>query len=544
MLSVLTKGVALLLMIGTFFSGGTPAPQSPAPAPTETVIRYPLTEEFVTLDPALLTDVNSQVGATHLFEGLVRMTAAGPVPGMAERWEVLADGTQYRFYLRDGLRWSNGDPLTADDFVYAWTRVLDPKLAAGYAFDLYPLKGGEAFNNVDPRNPAQYDAAKSALGVKALDARTLEVTLEAPAPYFLGLTGYTTYLPVPKRLVERDPSAWANRPESLVSNGPFKLATWERGKQATMIKNPYYWNRAAVKVDRLLFPVVYDPGTAVAMFEAGELDAARVSPYAKVGQIPERQRSAGPIFTSYYYLFNTTVKPFDDPRVRRALALSLDRKELLAALHAENRPLYAVVPGGAPDALPGSDFRTVGGDLFHEDLAEARRLLAEAGYPNGQSFPAVELTFNIGEIHQSIAEIAIATWRQNLGITSIKAVPVEFKALLDRRMKGAFTLARGGWSGDYPDAMSFLDLWVTGGALNDAGYANPEFDGLIKRAKSTDDQQVRLQAMHEAESLLIRDMPVLPLYESMNTYLQSPKVTGLYWDPRGGVDFTFAQITQ
>lgn len=546
MQSLLAKGLALLLMVGGLFPGSKSAPQpqtSAKPTPVTVSgpsIRYGVLGEFESFDPVNLWDSNAQVATTQLFEGLVRMTAKGPVPGMAERWEVSTDGITYRFYLREGLRWSNGDPLTTSDFVYAWERALNQLLAPDYDGDLYLIKGADALRAIDPRQTTAYAAARKALGVNALDARTLEVTLETPAPYFLGLTAYGSFRPVPKRVVEANPDGWAMQPEKLVSNGPFTLASWD-WDQAVFVKNPYYWNQSAVKLESLVMWNAPDQNTALKAFEVGELDVLNVSPVVDTTWLPKEARSTGPLFRSTYFDFNTTVKPFDDPRVRRALALSLDRKALLAKGVATNRPLYGVVPTGAPGATPEMDFRTTTGNLLREDVAEARRLLAEAGYPDGKGFPSVELLTNPAGVNEAVALAAQQSWQQNLGI-SVKVTVIDFTQLLKRRQEGKFSIYRIGWSGGELDAVDFLNLWASTNTANVTGYSNPAFDALIERAKATGDQHVRVELMRQAETLLLRDMPSIPLYETMGNYLQAPKVTGLYWHPQMGVDFTGAAI--
>lgn len=541
---LLPKGLALLLLFASFFTGGTPAsvPTPTPPVTGERLIRASLSSEPASLDPALATDTGTATVLTNLFEGLTRDAGYGPFPALAERWEIDAAGTTYTFHLREGLRWSNGDPLTAEDFVYAWTRVLDPKIASPYAFQLSYIKGGLAFSESDPHNPAAYEAAKAALGLKAPDARTLVVTLEAPTPYFAALTSTATLQPVPRRLVETNPD-WAARADQFVANGPYKLVEWD-ATRLVMVKNPTYWNAQVVAVDRLIFPIIPDVPTAVNLFNAEELEFVPQPDEATVAELGlKAYYRSTPAFATNYYIFNLSAKPFDDVRVRRALSLALDRKALVQSQGWTNEPLRAIVPMGAPDGPMGFDFRMDGGDLLTEDLNEARRLLAEAGYPNGQGFPEVRFIVNDSMQVQKGAERVVAMWRERLGITSVNLIKMPFRDLLSQRTTGRFGIARGSWIGDYRDPMTFLELWVTGSPMNVAHYTNPEFDRLIQRAKAASEPSVRMKAMHEAEALLMREMPAIPLYQSMNTYLQSPKLSGgLFYNPLGSIDFTFAQL--
>lgn len=532
--------VALLMLLSTLLTSTAP---SSTPAPREVLVNARLTADFTTLDPARAVDTDSIVGLTHLFEGLVRNTPAGPAPGLAESWESRLGGSVYIFTLRPNLRWSNGDPLTADDFVYAWTRMLDPKVASPYAYELYPIVGAAAFNTADPESK-EYVGRKLVLGIQALGPRTLRVALERPMPDFPALTGYPSYLPVPRQVVEATPAGedWAALPTRVVGNGPFKVSDRVVGALTVLVKNPQYWNYDAVQIDRVHLRVLPDNDFALKMFERGELDLLSESPSTDLSRFSTAERTTAPLFTNAYLAFNLTAKPFDDPRVRRALALAVDRKALVGATGSVNRPLYAIVPSGAPDLLPGTDFRATGGDLFREDLTEAKRLLAEAGYPGGKGFPAVELLTSVNSLNRQVLAEVIKSWERNLGITSIRPLEVDFRTFMERKRQGQFAIARGGWIGDYPDALTFLETWVTGDSFNDSRYSNPEFDALMTQAHWNSVQRVRIEAMHKAEAILLREMPAIPLYEVMGNYLQSPRLTGVYWHYRSGFDLTGAGI--
>jgi oligopeptide transport system substrate-binding protein len=530
----LLQGMAIVMALSVLAGCGGAKSTAPA-AKAEKVIRFNVGADFRSIDPGLSSDTTSGYATDQLFEGLVRTTAKGAAPGQAERWEISPDGLTYTFHLRANAKWSNGDPVTAEDFAYAWTRALDPKLGAEYAYQLYYIKNGEAFNTGK--------AKAEDLGIKVIDAKTLQVTLEAPTPYFLDLTAFTTLQPVPKKVVEANPD-WAHKAETLVTNGPFKLQSWEPKKQAVLVKNPDYWNAENVKIDRVVFEMIEDASTALQLFENGQLELMFNPPAAEIPRLQQEQKlKLAPLYNTYYYELNTTAKPFDDVKVRRALALAIDREAIVSNVTKLNQqPAYAFVPPGSADEKAGTDFRTVGGDLFKADLAEAKRLLAEAGYPDGKNFPAIELIYDSNQNHKMLTEAVIEMWRKNLGITSIKATNMEQKVLFDRRSKGDFVLARSGWYGDYADPMTFMDMYVTGGGNNNARYANPAYDALIKRAKATADQGVRMKAMHEAERLLVNDMPIIPLYYGVSPYLLSEKVKGIYVSPLGKIDLATATV--
>lgn len=521
--------------------GSTPTQQK------EKVLRYNAGTDFRSLDPALATDLVAFDVINAVSEGLVRDTEKGIVPGLAKEWQELDGGTKYVFTLRDGIKWSNGDPITADDFVYSWQRTLDPRTGAEYAYQMYYVKGGEALNSVkvkdNPNADKDIEAALKNLGVKALDPKTLEVTLEAPTPYFVGLTAFVTLLPVSKKAVTANKD-WAIKPETYVGSGPFKLTKWSAKQELVVEKNPNYWDAANIKLDKIVYYMVEEQATSLNMWETDQIEMMDSPPPAELARLKkENKLKAVPSYGTYYYFFNTQVKPFDDARVRKALALALDRKAIVDNVTRGGQvPAFAFVAPGSPDADGKTDFRKVGGDLFKEDLAEAKRLLADAGYPDGKGFPETTFIYNTNETHKAIGEAVIEMWKQNLGITSFKMQNTEWKVVLDQRTKGDYQLARAGWYGDYLDAMTFIDLMMTTSGNNDAKYSNSKFDDLVKKAKSTSDQKVRMESMHAAEKILIEDMPVLPLYYYVNLYLQKENVSGVYRNALGVKDFKFADV--
>jgi oligopeptide transport system substrate-binding protein len=528
---------------------GTTTTETPK---TEKVLRYNAGSDFKSLDPAIMTDLVAFTAVNHLMEGLTRATKDGLKPALAAKWDILENGTKFVFTLRDGIKWSNGDPITAEDFVYAWQRALDPETASEYAYQLYYIKGGEKLNTIakkdkdgkeNPNYAKEIEEAKKALGVVAKDAKTLEVTLEAPTPYFLELTSFPTLLPVNKKVVSANKD-WAAKPETYISSGPYKMEKWEAKSKLVMVKNPNYWNKDAVKIDKLEYSMIEEKATALQLWESGQLDVIDAVPGAETPRlVKEGKMKFAPSYSTYYYFLNTTKKPFDDPRVRKALAYAIDRKAITENVTKRgDKPAYALVPPGSMDPAAGKDFRDAGGDLFKEDVAAAQKLLADAGYPGGKGFPEVEFIYNTDETHKAIIEAILEMWKKNLGITSIKAVNMDWPTVLKRRQSGDYQMARGGWTGDYLDAMTFMDLYVTNGGNNDAKWSNKEVDELIKTAKSTGDQKVRMEAMHKAEKIYMDEMVIIPIFFRTNPYLDSPKVSGIYRNALGVTDFTYADI--
>jgi oligopeptide transport system substrate-binding protein len=532
-----------LLITALFLLGGC-AGQKPSEqdqgkedvTPQEAVLIYNLSAEPETLDVAMATGKLEATVQMAMFEGLTRLDEnSQPVPAMAESWVISDDGLVYTFHLREA-KWTNGDPVTAHDFEYAWKRLLAPETGAGYAYQCFYVKNGEKYN--------AGEVSADEVGVKALDDYTLEVILEAPTPYFLSLTAFPNLYPVNRAVVEANPD-WHAKVETLVSNGPFKIEKWEHHQKIELVKNPDYWDAEAIKLDRIIMTMVESATTELSMFEAGQIDIAESPPLEEIGRLLEEGiATIYPELATYYYLFNVEKKPFDDPRVRKAFAMSIDRQALIDNVtQARQKPAYAVVPYGLPDVMPGDDFREKGGDCFQEDIAKAKELLAEAGYPDGKGLPEIKVLINTHEAHQKIAEALMEMWKQNLGISNISLANQEWGIYLNSMQSGDFQLTRAGWSGDYTDAMSFLDMWTTGNGNNLTNWGNPEYDRLIKEAKSNSDPAVRIKAMHEAERILMEDMPVIPIYFYTNVNMYKPWIKGVIVPMVGGYqEFRWAYI--
>ncbi|HEY8464390.1 MAG TPA: peptide ABC transporter substrate-binding protein [Bacillota bacterium] len=503
------------------------------------IISYNLAAEPETLDPAKSTGLSEARVQYACFEGLAVYGPNDlPQPGAARKWTVSPDGKTYTFYLRENAKWSNGDPVTAADFEYAWKRLLDPKTAANYASNLYYVKNGAEYNTGKIKDPAQ-------VGIYARDPLTLVVELKAPCSYFPALTIHPSLYPVNRKVVEANPDKWAGTPQTYVTNGPFKLVNWVHHEKLEFVPNPYYWNRSKVKLDKLICYTIEEQSTGLTMFETGQLDLLDELPRQEIPRLEaEGQIKYSSSINTYYYLFNTKKAPFNDIRVRKALTLAIDRGQLIKYItKAGEKPALGFVPYGIPDAEPQSMFREIGGSYFKDgDLAQAKRLLAEAGYQNPEQFPTIEILYNTSETHKLIAEAIQEMWSKNLKI-KVTLTNQEWKVYLQSREQGNFQVARAGWVGDYVDPMTFLDLWVSDNGNNFSGWSNPNYDQLIALAKQTADTKKRLQILHQAEKLLMDEMPIAPIYFYTRPYLIQEWVQGVRYTSVGYVDFSNAFVT-
>lgn len=514
----------VLAVLMTFNLAGCGGNKSRETAPkVAQLVRYNVCAEPETLDPALSTGLPESTVITNMFEGLVRYGPDNEIkPGIAREWTISPDGLVYTFKLRES-KWSNGEPLTAEDFVYAWLRALNPETAAEYAYQLFYIKGAEEYNSGKGK--------PDDVAIKALDDLTLEVTLRAPAPQFLGLTAFPVLFPVNPG-VDRESKDWPKVMEKYVVNGPFKPVRWEHNQKIELVKNDQYWDARNVQLEKLDIYLIENIDTGYNMYMTGQLEFQDEVPTQELAKLKAKNEVRFfPDASVYFYRFNVTQKPFNDPRVRKALAMAVNRRELVDKVtQAGQIPAFAFVPFGFKDA-DGKDFRQNGGNqFFREDLAEAKRLLAEAGYPEGRGFPRVNILTNTHAGHQKLAQAIQQMWKQNLGI-EVGVTNQEWKVYLDAMDTLDYDICRSGWSPDYLDPMSFVDMFVTGGGNNDTGWSNKEYDALVARANATGDQQVRMEAMHRAEGILMREMPVMPLYFYTNPGLIRDNLKGVLVPP-------------
>lgn len=471
------------------------------------------------LDPNKISESSGNQIAMNLFEPLLNYARgnSAPTPGVAQRYEVSADGLTYTFYLRNSARWTNHRTVTAHDFVYSWERGLNPATASRNAQLLWYVRGAKAYNQGQSRD-------FSTVGVRAQDDLTLIVELEAPTPFFPQLVCYIAYAPVPRETIEQHRENWT-RPENMVVNGPFRLTEWAPRNRIVMKKNDTYWDAANVRLAGAIAIHTESEDTAFQLYESGAVHwTPAVVPAEKIPLLMRDGRAdfhIDPIMCVSYYLLRMDKAPFDNPAVRRAFNMAIDKKRLVDhVLRAGQQPATNLVP---PMFEPTTGYKSVPGDDFDPD--RAKTLLAEAGYPNGAGLPAIEMVFNTFEGNRLIGELVQRNLKEVLGV-EITLINMEWKSLLQTLQRGDFHFGRGGWCADYPDPMTFLEVFDSAGESNYAGYQNREYDALLQQIRASGDINQRNELMRKAETWLNRDVPMVPFYFYTRSYLLKSFVRG------------------
>ena len=496
-----------------------------------------------TIDPALNSAVDGGNMLLHSFECLLAVDEDGKlIPGQAESWETSEDGLTWTFHLRDGLKWSDGSDLTANDFVYSWKRVCDPMVAAPYAETVLSMVEG-------------YDKAiegdLDALQVAAADDQTLVVTLNAPCSYFGSLAAFATLSPVQQATVEANGDAWATSAETYISNGPFYISEWVPGSHILMSKNPYYWNADAIKLDGIKWNLIEDANAAYSAYQTGEVLMIKDVP---TEEIPSLTGSSDfyvdPIIGTYYVSLNIEREPFNDAKVRKALSLAIDREYVAGTLMQGTYTAASNFMGPGWIDTDGSQFmdNANGGQVyidttnFEANLEEAKQLLAEAGYPDGEGFPTITYSTNDAGYHKVIAEYLQQAWAE-LGI-DLQVDIVEWASFTPMRRNGDFDAARNGWVGDYSDPSNMLDLFYSTNGNNDGKFNNAEYDAAMDVSRTTLDAAERSEALHKAEDILMEEAGCIPVAYYNDFWLQSEKITGSWHSPYGYWYFMYADIAE
>jgi oligopeptide transport system substrate-binding protein len=567
--------------------------------------------EIKSVDPAISTGQPELRVIMALLEGLVNWDpkTLEPIPGIAQSWDISEDRLTFTFHLRPTAKWTDGTPVTAQDFLWQWRRILDPMTASEYAYQLWYIKNAErytskqispgdrvevelhrqagdglpfargkvlrgkleqvveddkrslylvemngarrCFQPVRPREVAgwtpsgqllarlrtelgvkEIEPCKNVLldfdevGVKALDDRTLQVELRAPTPYFLFLAGYYPLFATNPRCIETYGYPDWTKPEHIVTNGAFKLASHKVRERIRLVKNEQYWNADNVQLNIVDVLPVESLSTSLNLYLTGRVQWIDKPPVTAVPELLKAHRAdfdPRPGMIVYFYRLNCTRPPLDNPLVRKALALAINKQEIVdTVMHGGEVPALSIVPPG----LGGYQPAVMGG----YDPREARKLLADAGFPDGRGMPKIEILYNTEEAHQSIAELIQAQWKENLGI-DVGLQNMEWNAYQDAQQNLHYQVSRAGWIGDYLDPNTFLDMWMTGNTNNQTGWSNKRYDKLISQAAAQVNPAARLETLRQAETILMGEMPIIPIYFYVTSNLVRPYVKGFYQNP-------------
>ena len=518
------------------------------------ILTIQLGPDVESIDPALNSAVDGANYILFAYENLLKVDKDGKVvPGLAQKYEISEDQLTWTFYLRDGLKWSDGTDFTAEDFVYSWQRMVDPNVAAPYAQTVLGMVEGydEAIGLPDAEGNTTIDPDPTKLKVEAPDDKTLVVHLATPTPYFDKLASFVSLSPVKKDVVEANPDGWSIDPKTYISTGPFKLTDWKPGSYLMFEKNENYWDADSVKLDGIKCLLMNDQNATFSAYESGDALMIKEVPTQEITTLKERSDfHIDPILGTYYLDLNNTLDEFKDARVREALSLALDRKYISEVITAGTyTPATGFVSDGVTD-WDGSAWKDnitdpsvlINIDDHEGNLAKAKELLKEAGYENGVGLPEMVYSTNDASYHKKIAEYLQQAWGE-LGL-KIEVNIVEWKSFTPQRRSGNYQIARDGWVMDYNDPSNILELASTGNGNNSSKYSNPEFDGLMNKAATEKDPQTRFGYLHQAEELIMKDTAMVPLLYYNDFYLQSDKITGSWHSADGFWHFEYADIAE
>jgi dipeptide transport system substrate-binding protein len=498
------------------------------------VLRLNNGQEPTSLDPPEGFDSVSWVMVNNLMEGLTRLDENHqPQAAMAENWDVSEDGKVYTFHLRDDAKWSNGDSVTANDFVYAWKHMLDPEQAYQPAFLAYVIEGAEAYNSGE--------GGADDVAIKAVDDKTLEITLTAPTGYFLNLLTNPAFFPVNEKVAQDNPE-WFAEAESYVSNGPFKIDSWSHDKELIMAKNPEYWDAATVKIDQVNWAMVADTNTEYQMYQSGDLDRSSI-PADNAKELMSSEELVTEVQAGDQFLrFNVQKEPFTNEKVRKAFAMAMNRDDIVEFIRGiGEQPARGFVPYGF-ETPSGGDFREENGDLVQDDPEEAKKLLAEGMEEEGwEELPAVTLTYGTNTANERLAEGIQSMLTDNLGV-DVELQTVESSVFSEEQTQLVYQLFRGSFLADYGDPVNFLESFTTESSSNRTGWSNEAYDKLIADSKIESDEAKRFDMLMEAEKILMDEMPIIPLHFYQHVYLQKPNVKNIVMHPVGYLELKWADI--
>jgi oligopeptide transport system substrate-binding protein len=491
--------------------------------------------EMKTMDPQLLTDHSAIEVAGSVWEGLTRTGKDGTViPGVAEKWTV--QGTKWTFILRKNAKWSNGEPVTADDFYFAIKRACDPLTAAEYSYMMYHIKNAEEFNK---KKITDF----SKVGVKVLDPYTLQIELARPTPFFASILAFPTYFPVSEKHYNLNKKNFSLKPETMLYNGPWKIAKWIKSDRIIVEKNEQYWNKESIKISKIAYLFIRDSNTTINMYKNNQLDLTAVAGN-KLEQFKDSPELKGfDQGTIAYFEYNVNNKFFANKKIRKAFAFAVNRDEYVSkVLKGGSMPAYAFVPG----LIRGKNksFRQEYGEkLFSYSTVEAKKLLAEGLKEIGHTgVVTVKLMTDDGDRALQSAQYIQENLRAALGV-NIVIETVTFGMRLTNMQNKNFDFCFALWGPDYMDAMTYMDLWITNGGNNHTGWGNAVYDAEIRKAQNSGDNNVRMDAMARAEKILIEEMAIAPMYVRYRNYVTKPHLKGVVKRAFGQeTDFYWAYI--
>lgn len=524
---------------------GDAAADSAAPAASEggKILSVQIGPNPETIDPALNSAVDGGNMILHAFECLLTVDQDGKLaPGQAESWETSEDGLTWTFHLRDGLKWSDGSALTANDFVYSWRRVCDPMVAAPYAETVLGMVEGYA---------DAIGGNLEALGVEAPDDSTLVVHLSQPCSYFGSLAAFATLSPVQQATIDANGDGWAVAADTYITNGCFYISDWVPGSYIMFTKNPNYWNADAIKLDAIKFNLIEDPNASYSAYQTGEVLFIKDVPTEEIPSLEGNPEfHVDPIIGTYYLSLNTQREPFNDPKVRKALSLAIDREYVAGTLMQGTYSAASNFMGPGWIDTDGSQFidNANGGKPYidttnHEaNVEEAKKLLAEAGYPDGAGFPSISYSTNDAGYHKVVAEYLQQAWAE-IGV-ELQVDIVEWASFTPMRRNGDYDAARNGWVGDYSDPSNMLDLLYSSNGNNDGKFNNAEYDAAMDISRTTLDAKERSEALHKAEDIIMNEAGCVPVAYYNDFWLQSSKIQNMWHSAYGYWYFMYADIAE
>lgn len=536
------RAISILVLFVVFpvllFAGGS-GEQTEATQTVEQTLTFALQNEPDGLDPGITNNSFASPILLNVFEGLVIYDENNSiVGGSAESWDISEDGLTYTFHLRDDLRWSDGSALTADDFVYSYLRVLDPALGAQYTEMITDyIVGAEEYY--------AGDVGPDSVGISAPDESTLVLTLKQPTAFFIGILGMWVYSPVNEEAVTANGDKWTLSADTYVSNGPFKMAKISFGEGYELVRNEHYWNAENVRLDRVNFRFIPDPSTALVALDNGDIDGQWEIPSSDLPTLKATSDALQivPSYGTTYYEINCAKEPYTDPKVRKALSMAIDRTAIIEnVLQSTDEPAFSLIaPGYSVNGVAYAQDRPDYGLSATADVAGAQALLAEAGFPDGEGFPTLELSYYTNEAVKSVVEAMQQMWQENLGI-EVNVSTEEWAVYYENIQALNYEVGAMGWGADYMHPMTFFPLRLSDGTMNNSGWGNPEYDSLVKQAQKETDAMEAMRLMRAAEDVMMAEMPLIPLYYRSSPKMMAPYVKGWYITPLNNMYLSGAYI--